>query len=240
MYTGDIMKLILTKKPKGVRIIEGFPGFGLIGTIATEFLMEHLEMEKIGIVELDEIPAMIAIHNNMVVEPISIHYNKKHNLVVVHAINIGKNLGWQIAELVSQLATQLQAKEIISLEGVGSPNAQGSRVFYYGGVKSSAKKLQGIASPLQEGIIVGVTGALLAKNIKTPILALFAEAKSNMPDSKAAAQIIQALDAYTGINVDPKPLLRQAQIFEDKLKGIVSKGKKAQAVQEEKTLSYVG
>jgi uncharacterized protein len=234
------MKLILTKKPKGVKIIEGFPGFGLIGTIATEFLMEHLEMEKIGIVELDEIPAMIAIHNNAVVEPISIHYNKKHNLVVVHAINIGKNLGWQIADIVAQLASQLQAKEIISLEGVGSPNAEGSRVFYYGGQGTARKKLDGIASPLMEGIIVGVTGALLAKNIKTPILALFAEAKSNMPDSKAAAQIIHALDAYTGLRVDAAPLLKQAQLFESKLKGIVSKGKKAQAVQEQKHLSYVG
>ena len=37
------MELILSKKPKGVTIVEGFPGFGLIGTIATEFLIEHLE-----------------------------------------------------------------------------------------------------------------------------------------------------------------------------------------------------
>ena len=66
------MKLVLTKKPKNVTIIEGFPGFGLIGTIATEFLLEHLDTEKIGIVEMDEIPAMIAIHQNKVVEPISI------------------------------------------------------------------------------------------------------------------------------------------------------------------------
>ena len=70
------MKLILSKKPKNVTIIEGFPGFGLIGTIATEYLMEHLETEKIGIVQMDEVPAMIAIHQNKVIEPISIHYNK--------------------------------------------------------------------------------------------------------------------------------------------------------------------
>ena len=64
------MKVILSKKPKGVRIIEGFPGFGLIGTIAIEFLMEHLDTEKIGIVEMDDVPAMIAIHQNKVIEPI--------------------------------------------------------------------------------------------------------------------------------------------------------------------------
>ena len=36
------MELKLTKKPKGVTILNGFPGIGLIGTISTEFLMEHL------------------------------------------------------------------------------------------------------------------------------------------------------------------------------------------------------
>jgi uncharacterized protein len=235
------MKLILNKKPKGVTIVEGFPGFGLIGTIATEFLMEHLETEKIGVVEMDEIPAMIAIHDHKIVEPISLHYNKKHNLVLVHAINIGKNLGWKLAEVVSELATTLNAKRIISLEGVGSPNAQNSRVFYYTSEMGGAlKQLDGLAKPLSEGIIVGVTGALLAKNISTPIVALFAEAKGNMPDSKAAAHIIQALDAYAGLEIDPAPLLKQAQMFEKKLQGIVSKGHDAQQVQETKHLSYVG
>ena len=35
------MELQLFKKPKGVRILQGFPGMGLIGTISTEYLMEH-------------------------------------------------------------------------------------------------------------------------------------------------------------------------------------------------------
>jgi uncharacterized protein len=235
------MKLVLTKKPKNVRIIEGFPGFGLIGTIATEFLMEHLEIEKIGSIEMDEIPAMIAIHQNKIIEPISIHYNKKHNIVLIHAINIGKNLGWKLAEIISELAKVLTAKEIISLEGVGSPNAEGGRVFFYSTKNGNVtKKLMNVANPLNEGIIVGVTGALLAKSTKTPIIALFAEAKGNLPDSKAAAHIIEALDAYTGLQIDPKPLLKQAQMFEQKLKGIVKKGRVAEQVQEDKHLSYVG
>lgn len=235
------MKLILKKKPKNVRIIEGFPGFGLIGTIATEFLMDHLEIEKIGIVEIEEIPAMVAIHQNELVEPISIHYNKRYNLVLVHAINIGKNQEWKLAEIIQELATKLSAKEIISLEGVGSPNPGESRVFYYAKKKNAAiKKLEKVAEPLKEGIIVGVTGALMSKDLKIPVLSLFAEAKSNLPDSNAAAEIIKALDLYTGLKIDPKPLKKQAEMFEDKLKGIVSKSKEAEEIQEEKHLSYVG
>ncbi|MDP3734156.1 MAG: PAC2 family protein [Nanoarchaeota archaeon] len=236
------MKLILTKKPKNVTIIEGFPGFGLIGTIATEFLMEHLETEKIGIIEMSEIPAMIAIHQKKVIEPVSLHYNKEFNLVLVHAINIGKELGWKLADVIAELAVTLNAKEIISLEGVGSPNpeATSGRVFYFSTKDGEvSKKLSGAANPLNEGIVVGVTGALLAKQLQTPIIALFAEAKSGLPDSRAAAEILKALDAYTGLKIDTKPLLQQAVLFEKKLKGIMTKGKEAEEIQDEK-LSYLG
>ena len=236
------MKLVLTKKPKNVTIIEGFPGFGLIGTIGTEFLMEHLNTEKIGTIELDEIPAMIAVHENRVIEPISLHYNKEYNLVFIHAINIGKNLGWKLADAVLDLSSQLNAKEIISLEGVGSPNPDASRVFYLttSDSKKAGEKLKGFAAPLMEGIVVGVTGALLSKSCPTQLTALFAEAQDNMPDAKAAASIIQALDAYLGLKVDPRPLLKQAQEFEKKLKGIVTKSQRAEELQELKHPSYVG
>ena len=236
------MKLMLTKEPKGVTIIEGFPGFGLIGTIATEFLMEHLETEKIGTVDVDEIPAMVAIHQNKVIEPISLHYNKQYNIVLVHAINIGKGLGWKIAEIIGELASRLKAKEIISLEGVGSPNPAKSKVFFYTTTDSGrAERLKQTAKPLQEGIIVGVTGALLSKGAAgVPIVALFAEAKSNLPDSKAAAEIIKVLDDYTGMQVDHKPLLKQAEQFEAKLKNIIEKGQKVNELADKKKLSYVG
>lgn len=235
------MKLILKKKPQRVTIIEGFPGFGLIGTIATEFLMEHLQTEKIGSIEMDEVPAMIAIHANKVIEPISLHYNKKYNIVLIHAINIGHGLGWKLAEVISELAQKLKAKEIISLEGVGSPNPEESRVFFYATKESEKlKRLKKEVNPLQEGIIVGVTGALLARDVGVPVTAFFAEAHSNLPDSKAAAEIVKVLDVYAGLKVDYKPLLKQAEEFEQKLKKIMEKGQKAEDLVEKKKLSYVG
>lgn len=235
------MKLILTKKPKGVTIIDGFPGMGLIGTIATEFLIEHLETEQIGSIEVEESPAMVAVHEGQVIEPVSIHYNKQYNIVLIHAISIGKGLGWQLADKIREVAKELQAKEILSLEGVGSPEmTQNSSIFYYSTNKKKTKQLDLIAKPLREGIIVGATGALMAKEKVTPITALFAETHSNLPDSKAAASIIKAVDAYLGLKVDPKPLLKQAEEFEKKLKGIMESAKHTDNLAKKKSLSYVG
>src|SRR3989338_3684194 len=143
--------------------------------------------------------------------------------------------------MIIDLSKQLTAKEIISLKGVGSHTADTGRVFYYSTADSKvSQRLSGIASPLQEGIIVGVTGALLARETGTPVTALFAEAKSNLPDSKAAADIIKALDSYTGLKIDPKPLLKQAAEFEAKLKGIQESSQQADEMQDLKKLSYVG
>src|SRR6056297_3603373 len=108
------MKLNLKKRPKNVTIIEGFPGFGLIGTITIEYLMKHLKTEKIGTIEVDELPAVTAIHGGKVVEPVSIHYDKKNKIVLVHALNVNKKVEWQMAKMISNLATKLKAKEVIS------------------------------------------------------------------------------------------------------------------------------
>ena len=93
---------------------------------------------------------------------------------------------------------------------------------------------------LKEGIIIGVTGAVLLRAEKIPVSCIFAETHSNLPDSKAAAHIIEALDQYAGLDVDPAPLLKQAQLFEKKLKGMMEKGQKAKQVEDDKHLSYVG
>jgi len=214
---------------------------GLIGTIATEFLTDHLQTEQIGSIESDDMPAMVAVHDGKVIEPISIHYNKKYNIVLVHAISIGKGAGWELAEVVQELAKEIQAKEIISLEGVGSPKmSEKSSLFYYTTNKKRQKDLDLIAKPLKEGIIVGSTGALMAREKKTPVTALFAETHSNLPDSKAAASIIKALDSYLGLKIDPKPLLKQAEDFEKKLKQMMEQGKQANSMAKKKKLSYVG
>ena len=236
------MEVRLWKKPKNCTIIEGFPGFGLVGTIASEFLIEHLKTEQIGKILFNDMPAMVAIHENKVVEPLGIFYNQKYNVVIVHAITAATHYEWEMANVVGKLASDLKAKEIVSLEGVGSgEQSEGSRVFYYSNNEKNSKLFEkaGIET-LKEGIIIGVTGAVLLRVEKMPISCLFAETHSNLPDSKAAAKIIEALDKYMGMDLDYKPLLEQAQKFEEKLKTILQKSQEAQDISDKKKLSYFG
>ena len=238
------MKIELKKKPKNPTIIEGFPGFGLVSTIATEFLLDHLQVEKIGSITSEDIPAMIAIHEGQVIDPIGIFYNKKYNLVIVHAISAPMGSEWKLGRNIFELGKLLGAKEIISLEGIGSTKpSQDSRAFYHTSSPSKEKKLKKIAEPLKEGIIMGLTGVLMLKAEKIPVSCIFAEAHSELPDSKAAAKVIEILNSYLGFKLDPKPLVQQAERFEQKLKQLLTQTKqmtKEQEKMEKKKLTYVG
>jgi uncharacterized protein len=93
---------------------------------------------------------------------------------------------------------------------------------------------------LKEGIVMGVTAALLMRLKTSPISCIFAESSSGLPDSRAAAKVIEVLDKYLGLKVDYHPLLKKAEEFEDKLKGILDKSKKAGEVKAKKDLAYLG
>ena len=237
------MKVILKEKPKNPIIIEGFPGFGLVGTIASEFLIDHLKVKQIGKIWMEELPAMIAIHEGEVVEPIGIFYNKKHNIVIVHAVTGVQGFEWKLTDALIQMAKDMKAKEVISLEGIGSaaPSEKTKAYCYSSNSKNEKKLKQAGCDALKEGIIMGTTGILLLKSEKNlPVTTIFAETHSELPDSKAAAKVIEVLDKYLGLNVDYKPLLKQAEQFEDKLKDLISKGAKMTDEQQKKQLSYVG
>jgi uncharacterized protein len=226
------MRIDLSQKPQNPIIIQGFPGFGLIGTIATEFLIEHLDAVQIGEFVYDELPPTVAIHQGKLVKPMAIHYAKKQNIIILHTILAPKGQEWKIAELILDMATKLKSKRIICLEGVMSPDGEG--VYSYGDPK--LEKLG--AKVLQESIIMGVTASLMTRN--PDVTCLFAESHSQLPDSKAAAALIQMLDKYLDLEVDAKPLLAQAKVFEEKLKGLLQQANKANVEKERKDMSYLG
>ncbi len=235
------MKLELDEKPLKPTIIEGFPGFGFVSTIVTEYLIKSLDAKPIGRINSEKISPIIAIHDSKVIHPLEIFYDKKTNIVIVQAITPIEGLEWEIAESILKLAKETKAKEIIGLEGVNTMNPQNinlndPQVFYYTNKKSKLKDIK----ELNEGVILGVTGALLTKVKDTPFTSFFVEANSNFPDNKAASKIILALDSYLGLKIDYKPLIEKAKEFEDKIKGFLTKVAEAKVQKDQRRLDYMG
>ena len=124
------MKFVLNKKPKGVIIIQGFPSMGLVSTIATKFLIDHLDVEEIGYIESEHIIPLTAIHKSKIINPITIYYNKKFNLVIVQSLTGVEGYEWEIAATMIDIAKNLTAKEIIILESVPS-HEEDANVYYF-------------------------------------------------------------------------------------------------------------
>jgi len=237
------MRIELFEKPVNVTLIEGFPGYGLIGTITTEFLISHLNAKQIGRITSDKINPVVMVHGGKIIDPIGIYYDKKNKIVVLHALINVTGMEWELADIITELSKQLKVKEIISIEGVGSLKEETDskkisiNTFYYSQSKDKWKKTG--SSPLDEGVVMGVTGALLLRK-GLPLSCIFAEAQSKLPvpDSRASAKVIEILDKYLGLSVDYKPLLKKADEFESKVKNLLEGSKKALDSKKQKEANY--
>ncbi len=234
------MAIELSEKPKNPIIIEGFPGFGFVSTIATEFLIKHLGAKKIGKISIPKTTPLAAIKNSLVLDPLEIYYDKKTNIIILRALTGVSGVEWEIAAVISQLAKQLKAKEVLSIEGISSEvEKKEPKVFFYTNQKSL--KLEKIKlERLKNGIVMGVTGVLLLKASEMPLSCLFVEAHPNMPDSKAAGEIIKVIDQYLGLDIDYKPLMKIGEEVEDKIKELVGKVQEASVQKDKKDQSYLG
>ncbi|MDD5133022.1 MAG: PAC2 family protein [Candidatus Nanoarchaeia archaeon] len=240
---GDEMEYILTKKIKNPIIIQGFPSFGLVGTIATGFLIDHLNAEPIGEIVSKDIPPMLAVHNSQIIRPLELYYDKKNNILILNALMNVAGKEWELSEVILKMAKELSAKEIIVIEGVASPDLTQEEpgAYLYTTKKMDSMKACGIKK-LDEGVILGVTASVLAKAKDTDVSCIFTETHSDLPDNLAAAKAIEVIDKYLGLKVDFKELIRKSKELQQKLQGIVQKGKQARALTDEKQkeLDYMG
>ena len=223
------MKIRLNEKPQNVRLILGFPGFGLVGTIATKFLIEHLDVKKIGEIESNKLLPLAAIHKSGLIGPLDLFYNKKYNLVILQTLSDLAGSEWKVSEVIDELARILNAKEVIILEGLPSNKTKGEMktYMYSDNNPKNAEKLG--LSMLEEGIMMGVTATVMLRLEKTPVSVILAESPSKLPDSEAAARAIQVLDKYWSLDIDFKPLMKAAKNFEGMLKEMMEKVKDQQA-----------
>ena len=83
------IKIIETGKYdlKSPYFIEGFPGIGLVGTMASSYLVEKLGMEPFGHIVSEKFSPIASIHNGRPLHPTRMYKSKKYNLVVENGMS---------------------------------------------------------------------------------------------------------------------------------------------------------
>ncbi|WP_297519740.1 proteasome assembly chaperone family protein [Thermococcus sp.] len=202
-------------------LIEGYPGVGLVGHIAANFLAKELGMEMIGYVESPFIPPMALILEGKPNPPLRF-YGRDNIIVAVADIYVAPTLVNEIVRELTAYLKERNAEKVISLGGIGIGFFKEQMdVWGVGAREELNRELEekGVKL-LQYGSIMGMSGRLLLeasrKNLDAYVL--LGETFGDRPDPKAAANVIEALKKLVPLEVSTEPLLQEAQAIEEQLR----------------------
>ncbi|MBD3210954.1 hypothetical protein GF318_06265 [Candidatus Micrarchaeota archaeon] len=216
-------------KMKKPLIIVGFPGTGLVGSVAASHIVDALGMEFGGYISSPEFAPLAAIHDYKPMPAARIHFSQKHNLVVIISeMTIPVSSSLDVADKLYEFAKSVGASGIISLGGISLQ--EGKKDVYIvssDNEMTERAKSKKIAKPIREGATTGVTGVLLTKGTleKFPITTILAESSQDYLDPKAASTAVKALSKIIGIPIKTTRLDKEAKEISEGIKESVIKAR---------------
>lgn len=220
MQTQGVKVLVDKISVKNPIIIEGFPGIGLVGTIATQHLIEQMEMKQIGIViSQDYFPPVAVTLGGIVNAPVRLYEKVDKNLIaVISDIPIHPNASNAVGDALIDFAVSINAREIISIAGLMTMSDE-HKVYAVATSKELLERLKDKVEVLQTGAISGVSGSILNSCIlkKVNAICLMGETYGPNPDPRAAAEVIKVLNYLFGWNIAVDKLIEQAEQIEFEL-----------------------
>jgi len=220
-------------------LVIAFPTVGLISSIAGHFIIDTLKLKEVGtIVSKEFMPATI-IHNGKPSPPVRIYAGEKQCgpdgkceqiAVIISEFMPPYNIIKPLADKILTWAEEKGCQAIVSLEGTHAVGDKKDFQIYGVSTSTSMNKLltKYKIEETKEGMITGVNGVLLYAGAlkKRDVLCLLSEAHASFPDSRAAGNLLEKLDVMLpGIKIDPKPLYKEAQEIEKKIRQFMEQSK---------------
>jgi len=207
---------------EGYTLIEGFPGMGLVGTIAVKYLSEKLQCSEAGYIESEFFVPIIRVHNGLPVHPSRIYVSNKYKVVLIVSEQIvPQRFTDKLSNAIADWIQRKKIKRIISLSGIRAlPEKEGKQVVYGIASDENSKKMlnEYNVEVIKEGITSGIT-ALMMLEFKDRALEAFSLLGNVQiaADYKASAALIEKLNEMFAFNIDTTPLKREAKDTEKAL-----------------------
>ena len=218
-------------------LVIGFPGFGMAGSIALQHVVDANKPALLGHLSLhDQSSTFMAIHEGRPVWPVSAYYDEQRAIVYVHALIPVLNDSVTSDELY-EMIDSIEPERIVVLESIGTMD-DGHKTFSYT-VDDRASEGLSLPERLSEGVILG-TSADLFSRYPDRTIGLFSEANVSIPDSEAAAQLLEVLNGLFDLGLDTEALREMSKVFEERVKKILKDSKSAKTMTEKNQMFYVG
>ena len=233
----DIVQVVLEREPtiKNPVLIEGFPGIGLVGNIASQYIVHELNMTYIGAMNSKFFPPLAVLLGGVVNMPVRIYEEAKKGVVVLTAdIPIHPLASYDIGKEIVSWAESINVKEMVCLAGITVMGDQ-HRVFGAVSQKDMLEKIKDRTEIFELGTITGITGSIMneCRIRNLPALCLLGETTSAEPDPRAAIASIETLNKIYDLGVSTKKLEEQAEQIEQQMSQLAQQMKAATPAPEE-------
>jgi predicted ATP-grasp superfamily ATP-dependent carboligase len=221
-------------------VVSAFPSAGLATTVAGHYMIRALKLPRVGRFESpDSLP--VAVIQSGEVHPTVRVYGRNDLALVLSEFPPTPQQASALARTILAGAEARHARLIICLEGVvphpgddeGVPTPpdpdSGEQVWAaFSQPDPALRKTFEVAKarPLEDGVIGGVSGALLVQGIGRPMpvatLLVSARVAEGLPDHRAGAALIETLDRILPeLKIDTHPLREQAEQIERALRSVM-------------------
>ncbi|HYB78992.1 MAG TPA: PAC2 family protein [Thermoplasmata archaeon] len=226
-------------------VVSAFPSAGLATTVAAHYMIRALNLPRIGRFESPEI-APIAVVQSGEVHPTIRVYGRSDLGLVLSEFPPSPSQANSIARTILDAAERHKARMIVGLEGVvphppggdeetedeesAVAEEQSPEQVWVAYSHKDAAVLKAFepskARLLEDGVIGGVSGALLVQGMGRPlpvvVMLVSARVAEGLPDHRAGAALIETLDrVLPELEIDTGPLRAQAEQIEKALRAVM-------------------
>ncbi len=224
------LKIFSKPLPLNGAVLMGFPGSGLVGTIALQYMVDQMEFELIGSMTSKFFPPLAMMNRGIINDPVRLYSRNdgKYNLTAIVAdIPIAPMICYEISNGILDWLAPFKPKEVLTIAGIVTSEPE-KRVFGVATTPEALNRIQDHTLILPIGSISGIASSLLTecKVRGIPGYGLLGETV-NAPDPRASAATIEVLNKMYDLGLDVQPLIEQAVEIEQ------SMGKLAEEVQQQ-------
>ena len=224
---------VRAERPKSQNpvVIEGFPGIGLIGNIASQYIVNKLEMDYLGAIDSRFFPPLSVLVGGVAHMPVRIYEKADLGVVVISSdIPVHPAASYDIARGIVSWAESIGAREMVCLAGITVMSDQ-QRVFGAASTEEMLERIKDKVEVFEIGTISGISGSVMNECLlrKVPAICLLGETHSMAPDPRAAIVTIKMLNTLYDLDVDTAELEERADEIELQMQKLAEQVKSTSA-----------
>ncbi|OYR52005.1 proteasome assembly chaperone family protein [Halorubrum sp. Ea8] len=198
-------------------LVEGFPGVGLVGKIATDHMIEEHEMVHYANVHCDGLPrvAVYREDDRALTTPVRLYADAENDLVALRSdVPVNPGAATEVAGCLESWFAE-SATFPIFLSGLGREKDEAPPSIYGVATGDGGDRLDraDVEDPPEAGLISGPTGAMLAEALERDrdAVGLVVESDPQFPDPEAARILIRnGIDPIAETETPTEGLVDQA------------------------------